>query len=162
MPRRIQLMTLKRTAEMMVGPPGEPVTKLSWPSRRRIVGVMELRGGVHIHDDLRGGGPRGDLIPRPRPEGLKPVLHEGLVDDGVGVRLDQAEQGVGDAGLCGEIVHFVVEQKSGGAGGVRTEAVVERVGAGDGVGGGVDHGKVRGVRAFAKADDGVRGVCVAS
>jgi len=26
------------------GPPGEPVTKLSWPSRTRMVGVMELRG----------------------------------------------------------------------------------------------------------------------
>jgi hypothetical protein len=55
-----------------------------------------------------------------------------------------------------KIVHFVVEQKSGGTGGVRTKAVVERVGAGDGVAGGVDHGKVRGVRAFAETDDTVR------
>src|SRR2546429_6093991 len=44
MPRRIQLRTLSRVTEMMVGPPGEPVTKLSLPSRRSIVGVMELSG----------------------------------------------------------------------------------------------------------------------
>ena len=44
MPRRIQFNMLSSVTEMMVGPPGEPVTKLSWPSRRRMVGVMELRG----------------------------------------------------------------------------------------------------------------------
>src|SRR5713101_5102308 len=44
MPRRIQLMTLSSVAEIIVGPPGEPVTKLSLPSRIKIVGVMELRG----------------------------------------------------------------------------------------------------------------------
>jgi len=37
-------MTLSKVAEMMVGPPGEPVTKLSLPSRSRIVGVIEIRG----------------------------------------------------------------------------------------------------------------------
>src|SRR5260370_1422555 len=49
MPRRIQLITLRSVAEMIVGPPGEPVTKLSLPSRRRMVGGMELSG--------RGPGP---------------------------------------------------------------------------------------------------------
>src|SRR5260370_23862410 len=75
--------------------------------------------------------------------------------DGVGVGLDEAEQGVGDAGLRGEVVHFVVEQKTGGGGDVRAVAVVEGVGAGDGVALGVDDGEVRGVRAFAEADDGL-------
>src|SRR5208337_1673760 len=44
MPRRIQFKTVSSVAEIILGPPGEPVTKLSWPSRTRIVGVMELRG----------------------------------------------------------------------------------------------------------------------
>ena len=44
MPRRIQLSTLSSVDEMIVGPPGEPVTKLSLPSRKRIVGVIELSG----------------------------------------------------------------------------------------------------------------------
>ena len=43
-PRRIQFKTLSIVAEIIVGPPGEPVTKLSLPSRTRIVGVMELSG----------------------------------------------------------------------------------------------------------------------
>src|SRR6266403_2180811 len=43
-PSLIQLITLNSVAEIMVGPPGEPVTKLSLPSRTRIVGVIELSG----------------------------------------------------------------------------------------------------------------------
>ena len=43
-PSRIQLITLSSVAEIIVGPPGEPVTKLSLPSRSKIVGVIELSG----------------------------------------------------------------------------------------------------------------------
>ena len=114
---------------MIVGPPGEPVTKLNWPSRKS-------NGGRH---------------------GAERTV---IRSDGVGVGLDQAEKRVGDAGLGGEIVHFVVEQKSGGASDVGAETVVERVGAGDGVARGIDDGKVRGVRPFTETDDGVRGGCV--
>ncbi len=39
---------------------------------------------------------------------------------------------------------------------MRAVAVVERVGAGDGVAGGIDHGKMSGVRALAKAHNGLR------
>src|SRR4029077_17191014 len=44
MPSRIQLITLSSVAEIIVGPPGDPVTKLSFPSRNKIVGVIELTG----------------------------------------------------------------------------------------------------------------------
>src|SRR6266852_5818902 len=76
--------------------------------------------------------------------------------DGVSVGLNEAEESVGDAGLRGEVVHFVVEEKSGGGGDVRAVAVVQGVGAGDGVSFGVDDGKMGGVRAFAEADDSLR------
>ena len=75
--------------------------------------------------------------------------------NGVGFGLNQAEKRVGDAGLRGEVVHFIVEEKSCGGCDVRAVAVVQREGAGDGVSGGVDDGEVRRVRTFAEADDGV-------
>src|ERR1043166_3935884 len=36
--------------------------------------------------------------------------------DGVGVGLDEAKEGIGYAGLSGEVVHFVVEKETGAAG----------------------------------------------
>src|SRR5580698_3836525 len=72
--------------------------------------------------------------------------------DGVGFGLNEAEKSVGNAGLGGEIVHFVVEEKTCGGSYVRAVAVVEGVGAGDGVAGVIDDRKMRGVRAIIQAD----------
>jgi len=44
---------------------------------------------------------------------------------------------------------------------VRTVAVVERVCAGDGVAGGIDDGKMSGVRTFTEADERFRGMRIA-
>src|SRR5207245_9071106 len=52
----------------------------------------------------------------------------------------------------GEVVHLVVQEKTCGTGGVRTVAVVERVGAGDGVADAIHDGEMSRVRAFAEAD----------
>src|SRR5580692_10273806 len=76
--------------------------------------------------------------------------------DSVGFGLDEAKEGVRDTGLRGEIIHFVVEEKTRGGSDVRAVAVVEGVGAGDGVAGVIDDGKMRGVRAFVQTD-GLRG-----
>src|SRR5690242_10613119 len=43
--------------------------------------------------------------------------------DGVGVGLNKTEEGIGYAGLGGEVVHFVVEEKAGAAGNVRAVTV---------------------------------------
>src|SRR6267143_602851 len=81
--------------------------------------------------------------------------------DGVGIGLHQAEESVRDAGLGGEVIHLVVQKKACGAGGMRAVAVVERIGAGDGVAGSIHDGKMGGVRAFAQAHKGLRHGCVA-
>src|SRR5882762_5746180 len=81
--------------------------------------------------------------------------------DGVGIGLHQAEESVRDTGLGGEVIHLVVQKKTSRAGGMRAVAVIERVGAGDGVAGSIHDGKMGGVRAFAQPHKGLRYGCVA-
>src|SRR5712692_10934959 len=81
--------------------------------------------------------------------------------DGIGFGWNQSEKRIGHTGLRAEIVHLVIQEKASGGSGVRTVAIVERVCAGDGVAGGIDDGKMSGVRTFAKADEGFWGGRVA-
>src|SRR5260370_4936652 len=71
--------------------------------------------------------------------------------NGVGFGLHQPEKRIGHPGLRGEVIHFIIQEKASGGSDVRTIAVVECVGAGDGVTGGIYAGKMSRVRAFAEA-----------
>src|SRR6266851_3253483 len=81
--------------------------------------------------------------------------------DGIGFGLNQSEERIWHAWLRGEIVHLVIQEKASRGSGVRTVVIVKRVSAGDGVAGGIDDGKMSGVRTLAKADEGFWGGRVA-
>ncbi len=71
--------------------------------------------------------------------------------------MHQSEECIGHPGLRGEVVHFIIQEKAGGGSDVRTIAIVERVGAGDGVASSVHDGKMSRVRAFAETYECLRG-----
>src|ERR1700686_151966 len=69
--------------------------------------------------------------------------------DGIGGSLNEAV-GVGDSGLGGEVIHFIVEEKAEAfGGGAGPEGIVERCADGNGVAFGVDDGIGGGVFRFA-------------
>src|ERR1700682_5006751 len=89
MPKRIQLITVSSTAEIIVGPPGEPVTKLSLPSRSRIVGVIELNGlcpgAMALASDCispkSAFGTRGGVVWQPTPQQMARGGRRGVGDN---------------------------------------------------------------------------------
>src|ERR1700686_1302074 len=72
--------------------------------------------------------------------------------DSIGGTLNQAV-GVGDAGLGGEVIHLIVEEKAKAfGGGAGAEGIVERSGDGNSIAFGVDYGIVGSVFWFANRD----------
>src|SRR5260370_29809996 len=86
------------------------------------VDYAEQRGGNNRRTARRAGD-EAELAVAQQNRGSHGAERAMARGDGVGVGLDEAEESVGDAGLRGEVVHFVVEEKSGGGGDVRAVAV---------------------------------------